>query len=472
LKEPKTIENLRKKFVDNPELNKELTNILTNELYEYYTYRNNYFKDNFTSNVKLLELKNQKDQNYFSKEKAFNELLYMILFAVKLKDHTELDLTQTQVLFDSINTILSVLKVNDTVTKLVINLCRIGEEGRWSIGRLYNYNPRIVDLELTSIALKDESIRALLIGLGEGQMTVRKLNLCFNSFTSDFGVYFSALLMKMPNLQYLDLSKNPLEKGLNIIIQTIITLTTENKLHLETFIAMSTKIDSYGLGLLGDYVSNQNCVLRSLVLSDNKFNNDGGAKFFKKMINNKSIEELILYKADITNDLAENVFNMLHNNHWLISVSLYDNKIDSPSKFYKLCTIAESAASYATKSERVNIKIISKDYQFANLSNDNKQLPRSELKNTNRLKNYDLSANKCKYLKIDERMFNHIRHVDLEMYDITQNVELKSIDNENIRKRDSVTEKQNVELKSIDNDNIRKFRDLVTEKQILTKIIY
>jgi hypothetical protein len=526
LRDPKTLETLKNKFKENKDLNYENFEKIKQEMIYYYEIRQgvldlflknsssyidsskniaktmlsqNISKENvnitssisggstISSTVNTINSTNStQSQLDVQLEKFATNFLMLIFITSKIKNLTEFDLAQNQVLNDNSLACVSALKINDSITKVSFTMNKLGDEGCWGLGRVFNYNQKIVDLDLSLNMMTDENLNSFLIGLGNSTTSLVKLNLSNNfSITKKSGKYIAQIIEKSPYLKYLNINKNPIETGFDFISSTLMKLFNENKTQLEDLLALQIKLDSNSLKIFSEVMKHPRCTIKSLVLSENKFNNEGGSKLLRAIGKNRSLEELILYKCEINNDFGKDLIFMLTNNRSLISVNLFENKINDPDLFLRLISFCQGQSTKAMEylenpysEENVEIfnlfknnqneqdknievqkmqhKFLKREILLSLIPDPNEKINSQNVSqgsthfSNNNLKIFDLSSNKCRF-KIDETFKNIMTNVDVEMLDICKNFE----DDE-----------------SSDQVMGNEFNELIFNKQNKNKIIY
>ena len=88
-------------------------------------------------------------------DKYFEEFLMVLLIHVKLKNLTEFDMAQNQCADLILAT--SALKMSDNVTKVNFQINKLGNEGSWNLGRVFNFNKSIILFKNTKISNLDET---------------------------------------------------------------------------------------------------------------------------------------------------------------------------------------------------------------------------------------------------------------------------------------------------------------------------
>jgi hypothetical protein len=247
-----------------------------------------------------------------------------------------------------------------------------------------------------------------------------------------------------------------IEGGLNKFFLKLLQLTKEGKSNLEVLIAFQTKMEPSTIKILTEIIQLDKSKLKCLTLSENKFNNEEGKKFFRAMVKNKSVEELIMYKCDLDNEIADDIVYMLNNNKSLISVNLYDNKIDDPDKMTQIVACTQSIyKDEEEKEKKEKIKKITHsqsnqnykqitDYQEESTRSDtfidesiSEETFNKLYENNPKIRNLDLSKNKCR--DSSQILIEVLNCVDIEMLDLTQNLILE----ENNEKLEDIVERKN-----------------------------
>lgn len=545
LKDQKSTDHLRSKIKESCTLAKDMS-WFSKEMMRYYTRRHEKMRSALTPFI--------KEQNW-TEESSLTEIFMSTLIYTKFLNTQEIDLTQHYILNDNIMTVLSALKCNQSVAKLILNSNKIGEEGMWFLGRVLCYNHRLSDIDVSFNSLNDSSIKAFVMGRMDGvnsnsnsnsnsnfnlfnlnlfhqhseisencvdlnkkienfsnfSFPIIKLNLSSNQFlTHECGRYIAKIVEMSPYLNHLNLSKIALEdRGFEPILKTLINLAEMKKMKLETFIIFNTKLSSETLDLFSKLLSLHGCTLKSLILSDNKFEYNSAINLFNSIGQNNTLEELSMLNCEITNEMAEFIIKMISSNSSLKCLYLYNNKIDSATIFKKI--LGEFSKNYdIEKNSNFNNAIQNQhlignsfcrmpladldilqipddiEFTFENIY-DLKETREENLEyrgevikikadsnnintNTNinineknftychsnmnsnickKMKYLDLSKNRCKIL-IDDEFIKIIENLDLESLDISQNFEVNTSDD----------------------DMVKKFKDAITKIQEKTKIIY
>ena len=77
---------------------------------------------------------------------------------------------------------------------------------------------------------------------------------------------------------------------------------------------------------LANFLSKPLCSLSLIVLSDNKFDNDGGVKLFKALADNSSVKEIYLHDCFLDDNFCSLLIDIIKRNKNIRELSLYNNK--------------------------------------------------------------------------------------------------------------------------------------------------
>ena len=324
LRDQKTIDLLKNKLKEH--INDDLS-ILKTELKNYYEFRSNIINDYLTR---------QYDVNEWTEEKVFNEIILTSLIAEKLKNTTELDLTQNYIMGKNIQMIMSALKFNKFIWKINLNSNKIGDEGMFLLGRVLHYNNKITDLDISLNFLVDKSLGLLIKGIDNTFVNLQRLNLSNNNgLSSQAGEKFKQIIRLSPNLKTLNISRINLEMGIVKVLEGLI----ENK-NVEELICISTQLTDDVLYEISKFFSeNSDIRLKRLNLSDNKFPGNSSKEFFNSLCYNKYLKELILYNCKLENHIIENFCRMLKINSSLEKIILYNNELNNFENLKKILKV-------------------------------------------------------------------------------------------------------------------------------------
>jgi hypothetical protein len=463
LRDPKTIESFKSKLKDAQ---------VIQDLSMFSIMMSKYYCKRAELMGRILE-KNLRIANY-DEENSFIEIMISSFLFVKFESLRELDLTQYYVMNENFLPIFAAIRLNTQITRIILNSNKLGEEGAWHLGRLLTYNKNIQELDISINLLSDDALKALVLGLNlkkdshyklgfniqlekSTQTSLVKLSLFNNSLlTSNSGKHIANILEVSPNLKTLNISKINLEdQGFSDIVKRICIFREfkELKSKLETIIAYNTKLRSESMYSLAQCLKHPNCPISSLTLSDNKLETAALKNFFASLTDNKCLKELNLTNCEIGNDLIEDICELLEKNRTLENFVLYNNKIDSQISFEKILSRVSSHRDEPVCNFLDTFSLENDYTQFNSIREGLLDIPCQE-SNFNQikkisLKHLDLSKNKCK-IDLTRKFIDLINKIQLQTLDISQNFEFPTF-NEEMSK---------------------KFKEIITNIQDKTKIIY
>jgi hypothetical protein len=423
LREEKTVENIKKKYKDTMHHDFSL---LAKEMRFFYTFRQEKMKFLFGESV---------NEVAWTDEKALLEVFLTTMAYDKLKDISELDLTQFYIIKENLLVVFSALKDNKNVYKLQLNSNKPAEEGMYFLGRMFMYNKRIKELDLSTNLLNDNAISAFVMGIGEEQLSLQRLNLSSNpNITNEYsGINIGNIIKQCKYLKTLILAKNNMDTSFIHIVKQL--KEGHNKL-LTNLILSGSRLSSSAMECLGEYLEEKVCSLKYLTLSDNNLNSSVNTfnRFCQGVEKNRSLEELILSNCCVNNANVPAIVKMIKYNRALTKVNLYNNDISNQDSFMSILSAFSeydaTAEFYTTTNDDIN-NILSDKSCDDTISNDSNNVIRSQIKN------FDLSRNKCK-LKVNDTVLNTLERIFLEDLDISQNIELGTIEYEYKKKLDEI----------------------------------
>jgi hypothetical protein len=343
LRDIKSIELLKNKLKDC--LNEDL-NFLKKELKNFYEYRsliiNDFLgkkekeKDKDKEEDNNINNSNNSNNNIWTDEKIINEIFLTSLIAEKLRNSIELDLSQNYIMGKNIQIVISALKFNNYLRKLVLNSNKIGEEGMYLLGRVLHYKNQIIDIDISLNFLTDSSLGLFLKGIDNTFINLQKLNLSNNFYLSfNSGIKIKEIIELSPNLRILNISKINIEKGILKVFESLLV----NK-NLEEIICIQTQLNNEILTFIAKFfMENYDIRLKRLNLSENKFNENSPKDLFYSIRDNKYLKELIMYNCKMENYVFDDFCEMLIENDSLEKVNFYNNNFDNYENLKKVLLI-------------------------------------------------------------------------------------------------------------------------------------
>ena len=399
LKEEKTRENLKKHIesINNGVFLKDALILLT----PYYEY-------------KQKRLADEKVTEEFrpDEESIKLRIIYSAFISNKIDALTELDLTQNYILSEYFGCIITALISKNNIYKLYLSSNKISQEGSYNLGRYFNYTNKLVELDLSSNSLNEHCLKAMKAGIMTDEICISKLNLSNNEFTANCCPLLERLLLKCPYLKHFNISKNKLDNEFSYIIRAFILLAEEHKLSLQTLIAFKCNLDEESIKSFQELFKNRNVTtLKSIVLSDNSFKSGESCKFFfKHLLENQSIEELILSSCDIGNEEVKYITDFLSKNTVLRKLILHNNQMNDSFRFNELLALKNSEPNID------NLFNYDPDCPSDNLYSNIK--PVNNWNQDSILEELDISRNKFFFV---EQMFDDLQNTKIKVLDISQN---------------------------------------------------
>jgi len=333
-------DNLKKMREANPNKDIRIIDACRKQVEEYLVYFKEEIRDMYQYKQKVIrEAYGQSNLELFKTstdleekdKKYFEELTITCVIATKIKNFDELDLSQFYVLNENVLIILTALKANKTVEKLILTTNKLGNEGAWGLPRIFLYNNRLNHIDISSNGLDDPQLKMIangLTSLPQPKINLRHLNISSNlTLTKDCGEFIAKIIDKTDCLEYLNISKIGLSTGFSKIIQAIFSkmdylgYSTIKSLH-----AISSQIDENSLMQFANFIRNDKCSLQILVLTDNNFENEGGKKILENLSMNTSINKLYLHDCNLYDDTVQLIKRIIEKNRVIQELSLYNNK--------------------------------------------------------------------------------------------------------------------------------------------------
>jgi hypothetical protein len=332
----------------------------------------------------------------------------------------EIDVTMHIILEDRGLLLMSILTNTTTVKKLNLNNNKIQVPGLYGLGRLYKFNNTLIDVDLQFNNLNEACLEAFKNGLENGKTALVRLNLSNNpKISKECGKLVAFIIERSPALEHINLTKTELETGWVLIFLKIIELYTHSSCKITHIVAMQSKLEERGLAACAKALLHENCQIKSLSLSDNSLNNNGGRKLFESFKQNNTIEEFIAYNCDIgvDNSLVDLVYDAIFLNSSFIIVSIYNNKITDKAKLLKIISLARGDSEYMGR--------------------------------LNRIKHLDVSKNlseNSKFNVFESELCEIVRNLDTEVIDISQNVNTATKDDDIAKAVVECIEKRDVKI--------------------------
>ena len=203
----------------------------------------------------------------------------------KINGLTEIDLTSYDFNSDLIQLVISAVKFNGTVQKLILTGNQLREEGCYWLGTMLRNNTTVNDVDLTRCGITNACLKMINEGLRSSKHNsshshkvstfhLEKLRLSENKITSEGASELANLLENFAYLKWLNVTKNTLgNEGFKTLLQKyeeLLQLKSSHSTSLETLIVINNQIkEEDSLEVLARIVENPNCKLKNLILSEN-----------------------------------------------------------------------------------------------------------------------------------------------------------------------------------------------------------
>jgi hypothetical protein len=367
------------------------------EIRDMYQYKHEVIREAYKSSnsehFKINTDLEEKDKKYFE------ELTITCIIATKIKNFDELDLSQFYVLNENVLIILTALKVNKSVEKLILTTNKLGNEGAWGLPRIFLYNQKLNYIDISSNGLDNPQLEMIangLTNLPQPKINLRNLNISSNlTLTKECGKFIAKIIEKTDCLETLNISKIGLSTGFLEIIQAFnskmkdLGISTIKSLH-----AISSQIDINSLMQFANFIRDNKCSLNLLILTDNNLDNEGGKKILENLSMNTSISKVYLHDCNLNDENVLLIRKIIEENRVIQELSLYNNKFTSKA-------INEFLHSLADRGKLLDIEMTDSN----NYSNSyNYSLSKFDISKPSNSK--DINA------KLDDEMINCIKTIE------------------------------------------------------------
>jgi hypothetical protein len=192
---------------------------------------------------------------------------YMLILnkEFKINGLTEIDLTSYDFNSDLIQLVISAVKFNGTVQKLILTGNLLGEEGCYWLGMMLRNNTTVNDVDLTRCGITNTCLKMINEGLRSSKHNnsnhthkvntfhLEKLRLSDNKITSEGATELANLLENFSYLKWLNITKNTLSnegfKTLLLKYEELLQMKSSHSTSLETLIAINNQIKMVKLQL-------------------------------------------------------------------------------------------------------------------------------------------------------------------------------------------------------------------------------
>ena len=108
--------------------------------------------------------------------------------------------------------ILTALKANNSVEKLILTTNKLGIEGAWGLPRIFLFNKKLQYIDISSNGLDDSHIKIISQGIDnlyQEKINLKYLNISSNQNLSgkNYAEYLAKIIDKTDNLETLNINK-------------------------------------------------------------------------------------------------------------------------------------------------------------------------------------------------------------------------------------------------------------------------
>ena len=223
--------------------------------------------------------------------------------------------------------ILSPLRIEPRICKILLTQNNLRECGIYELGKVLLFNKNIKTIEINTSLIRNYYIEYInrVMGLFDND-SVEELNISFNYLKDSSEEYFGKLISRFRGLKTLILTMNEFKRGVSSLLIILQKLYRKRKTKLENLYMNRCSLDEATFYELGELLKCKFCKLKKLYLNGNSI--PCNINFFKKLSKNKSLTEIYLNKTEIGNNDANDIIKIISKTyiHYLY---IYKNKISN-----------------------------------------------------------------------------------------------------------------------------------------------
>ena len=230
--------------------------------------------------------------------------------------------------------ILSPIRVEPRISKIVLSKNNLRENGLYELSKLLIFNKNIKTIEFSFSLLKSYFVDFFNFGFGIfDNYNVEQLDLSYNYIKEDSEEYLAKLLSHLKGLKTINLSTNDLKGGISHFFITLKRLYRQKKTNLENLNLNKCFLDNESFYELGELLKCKYCKLKRIYLNNNiKPNN---INFLKKIKKNKSLKEINFDRSNIWNHDISDINKIISNTN-IEQLYLYKNKISDFNDYLRI----------------------------------------------------------------------------------------------------------------------------------------
>ena len=232
------------------------------------------------------------------------------------------------------NIILSPIRIEPRVSRIVISENNLRECGLYDISKILLFNHNISYIDLNKCMLSSNYLDYFNFGLGVfDNYSIEEINISYNYIKEDSKEYLARMLSHLKGLKSLILSANDIKGGFSFFFILLKRLYREGKTNLENLYLNKCILDDASFYELGELLKSKYCKLKKLSLSQN--NKPSNIHFLKKIKKNKTLLEFNFSRNIFGNHDVDDI-NRIISNTVINHLYLFKNKITNFNELIKI----------------------------------------------------------------------------------------------------------------------------------------
>ena len=209
------------------------------------------------------------------------------------------------------NIILSPLRIEPRISKVILCQNNLREAGLLEISKLLLFNKNINYIDYNISVLKTFYLDYFNFGLGIfDNKTVEELNMSYNYLKEDCGNYLAKFISHLKGLKTLCVNSTDLKGGAAELFIVLKNLFRKNKIELENLYLNKCLLDNSSFYELAELLQSKYCKLKRLYLSMNK--KPTNFDFLKKLKKNRCLIEINFNKNNYDNGDTDNINKIIN----------------------------------------------------------------------------------------------------------------------------------------------------------------
>ena len=223
------------------------------------------------------------------------------------------------------NVITSPMTIEPRIINVDFMQNNIREIGLFELGKILSFNKNIKTLNLKSCLINNFYLEIFVRGFTLfDNYTLEELNLSKNSLKEYADYPLSELIKHLKGLKTLNIFGNTEAKGgFRLFFITLKSLYKKGKTNLENLNINNCYLTDSSFYELGELLKSPYCGLKRLNIALNKKSRN--IDFLKTLKYNRSLEELIIYKCDLSENDIDDVCRIISNSN-IKKINLFRNK--------------------------------------------------------------------------------------------------------------------------------------------------